>query len=161
MRHKPLFASSTGGPSSPGTQTLTRQWVCHLSVNLHHARALSLRTYLDGRSRLQGHVSISPSCWVAVAVCERASEAARVHANDVTSDFYGPVIIVHGKGEVVRLVPISVEVKAVLASAFKVSPFGWAFPNMNDMRLHVTGAALSKACRPYLEGHTFHALRHR
>lgn len=91
----------------------------------------------------------------------RASEVVSVHIDDIGSDMYGDVLAVHGKGERLRLIPVGSEVTNALAVAFRESPYGWAFPNMNDMTKHVQGAAISRNCRPYLEGHTFHALRHR
>lgn len=91
----------------------------------------------------------------------RAGEVAQVHERDMGEDLLGPSLLVHGKGGKDRMVPLGGELVEALGAAFAESPHGWAVPSLNDMTTHVSGARVSRMCRPYLQGHTFHALRHR
>lgn len=86
----------------------------------------------------------------------RRGEIARVHSTDVLDTPDGPALLVHGKGDKERVVPLL----PGTAAALRARPAGWAFPNGKGSHLtagHV-GVLISRAL-PI--GTTPHQLRHR
>lgn len=87
----------------------------------------------------------------------RRAEISRVHTRDLLRDPCGWSLLVHGKGDKERVVPLLDEV----AQAIRETPAGWLFPNGHGG--HVTPAHLGKVLRSVLspDGITPHQLRHR
>lgn len=87
----------------------------------------------------------------------RRGEVARVHSRDLVPDLAGWSLVVHGKGNRDRLVPMTDE----LASSLRDwCPEGWAFPG--DDGGHLSPAWVGKlVSRALPEGVTMHQLRHR
>jgi integrase len=84
----------------------------------------------------------------------RRGEIARVHAHDVQPDLLGWSLRVHGKGGVVRMVPLLDELAEMLRSRA-----GFVFPGRIGGHLspHYVGKLISAALGP---GWTAHPLRH-
>ncbi len=96
----------------------------------------------------------------------RRGEVARVHTGDVIEGMAGPQLVVHGKGNKVRVVPISDGLAALVrlgaAGHTEGAPgTGWLFPYL-DSSDHLSepwvGALISRVLP---EGVTPHGLRHR
>ncbi|MFB9378623.1 tyrosine-type recombinase/integrase [Kineococcus gynurae] len=86
----------------------------------------------------------------------RRAEIAHVHTRDVEEDLLGFALRVHGKGDVVRRVPLTDD----LARALRAAPPGWVFPSPGGG--HLTPAHVGKLVSTLLpEGWTTHTLRHR
>jgi len=88
----------------------------------------------------------------------RRGEIARVHRRDLLADLAGITLVVHGKGDRVRLVPLSPslgrEVERVLAGR------DWLLPGPGGS--HMTARHVGKLGSQWLpEGVTLHQLRHR
>ena len=88
----------------------------------------------------------------------RRGEIARVHRRDLLADLAGVTLVVHGKGDRVRLVPLSPslgrEVARVLAGR------DWLLPGPGGS--HMTARHVGKLGSQWLpEGVTLHQLRHR
>ncbi len=89
----------------------------------------------------------------------RRAEIAQIHRRDLTSDLLGRSLIVHGKGGVVRVVPLpgplALEVEAACAAGH-----GYAFPG--EISGHLSARWVGKlATRALPEGWSLHSLRHR
>lgn len=85
----------------------------------------------------------------------RRGEIARVHSDDVVADSAGPSLIVRGKGDKQRIVPISED----LAKRITAAP-GWLFPGR--WRGHVEKSYVSRHLTRLLpDGWGPHSLRHR
>lgn len=85
----------------------------------------------------------------------RCCEIAAVHSDDVTEDFVGHSLIVHGKGRKERVVPLRGE----LVSLLQQLPEGYVFPG--DDGGHLSAAYVSKLIsRALPQGITAHQLRH-
>lgn len=86
----------------------------------------------------------------------RRGEVARVHSDDVVTDLDGWSLVVHGKGDRTRLVPLS----PVLARELRALPPGWAFPGDDGGHLSPrwVGKLVGRLLPP---GMTMHGLRHR
>ncbi len=86
----------------------------------------------------------------------RRGEVARVHSRDVLDDDGGWSLLVHGKGNRDRVVPMP----DPLADAIRSRPAGYLFPGDDDGHLSPkrVGALVSGLLPP---GVTMHALRHR
>lgn len=82
----------------------------------------------------------------------RRTEVAQVHRNDLMS---GPQLIVHGKGNKDRLIPISAELAEAIGAAD-----GWLFPSRQGGHLtpNMVGTLISNALPDHWTAHT---LRHR
>jgi len=86
----------------------------------------------------------------------RRSEVARVHTRDVVEDLDGWSLRVTGKGQHIRVVPLS----PALARELRTLPAGWAFPGPAGG--HLTPAHVGKLISRQLpEGWAAHTLRHR
>jgi integrase len=86
----------------------------------------------------------------------RRGEVALCHRDDLIADPRGPSLIVHGKGQKQRVVPISDS----LADAIRQQcASGFVFPGQIDGHLSVNyvGILISRLMPP---GHSMHALRH-
>lgn len=88
----------------------------------------------------------------------RRGEIARVHRRDLLADLAGITLVVHGKGDRVRLVPLSPslgrEVERVLTGR------DWLLPGPGGS--HMTARHVGKLGSQWLpEGVTLHQLRHR
>lgn len=86
----------------------------------------------------------------------RRGEIARVHADDLIASRYGADLLVHGKGEKTRLVPVP----PGLAGVIRLEEPGYLFPGGDHGHLsaHYVGLLASRA----LPGAwTLHSLRHR
>lgn len=86
----------------------------------------------------------------------RRAEVACVHSNDLIQDLTGWSLIVHGKGNKIRVVPLP----AVVARRLRELPEGYAFPGGDDGHLSPwwVGTLISRLLP---EGWTMHTLRHR
>jgi len=88
----------------------------------------------------------------------RRAEVACVHSDDLVNGIDGAELIVHGKGNKQRVVPITVTLAAEIA---KATPFGgFLFPGKIDghMSADRVGHLVSKVMPP---GWSMHKLRHR
>lgn len=88
----------------------------------------------------------------------RRGEIARIHADDLHEDLDGPALLVHGKGDKLRIVPLSEGLSAALRLR---SGGGWVFPgswgpgHLSPRR--VGELAIAALPAPW----TLHKLRHR
>lgn len=90
----------------------------------------------------------------------RRAEIAGIRGADVITDnFGGQSLIVNGKGDKQRLVPISNE----LAARIRQAGDGWLFPSRNDHGVsHLSPGRVGKIISPALpNGYSTHSLRHR
>lgn len=87
----------------------------------------------------------------------RRGEIAQVHADDIGEDLFGPTLLVRGKGERRRTVPIS----SGLAAAVRLrAGGGWLFPGAIDG--HLSARWVGKLAAQVLPaGWSLHSLRHR
>ena len=86
----------------------------------------------------------------------RRGEIARVHSDDLIEEAGGWSLRVHGKGDKIRVVPLSDDV----ALELMVLPSGWAFPGQVDG--HLSPEYVGKLVSRLLpDGWTTHTLRHR
>ncbi|SKT96139.1 tyrosine-type recombinase/integrase [Mycobacteroides abscessus] len=95
----------------------------------------------------------------------RRAEVAQVHTSDLIESFDGYQLIVHGKGNKKRVIPITDEIAAMIQRGAAghtpgCSPTGWLFPGDNNGHLSArwVGTLCSKAMP---EVWTMHKLRHR
>lgn len=98
----------------------------------------------------------------------RRTEVAKVHTRDVLESFDGYQLLVHGKGDKDRVVPISDDLAAlILAGAAGHSPEmaaygpeGYLFPGDDDG--HLSPRWVGRLCSDAMpDGWTMHTLRHR
>lgn len=88
----------------------------------------------------------------------RRGEMVRVHARDIISDLTGYSLIVHGKGNRIRIVPLNDSLARKLREV--TSHGGYAFPG--DDNGHLSAGWLGRLIsRALPQGVTPHALRHR
>lgn len=86
----------------------------------------------------------------------RRAEIAKVHTRDIEPDLLGASLVVQGKGDVVRRVPLSTPLRVMLA---ELEP-GWAFPSAHGG--HLSPAYVGKIVSGLLgPDWTAHSLRHR
>lgn len=86
----------------------------------------------------------------------RRGEISRVHSRDVVQEFDGWSLIVHGKGDKIRTVPLTAPALAEL----RALPAGYAFPGQDDG--HLSARWVGKLLKRHLpDGFTGHKLRHR
>lgn len=86
----------------------------------------------------------------------RCREICLVHTSHVTDGIDGPYLLINGKGDKLRNVPILPEIAAEIRRA----PEGWLFPGLIDG--HLSAAYVSKLIsRALPDGVTAHMLRHR
>jgi site-specific recombinase XerD len=108
---------------------------------------LGLETF-DTRSRLMIRLAAQTGL--------RCCEIAVVSTTDLMEDLVGWSLLVHGKGDKQRVVPLS----DALASAIKNAPAGYLFPGR--IAGHLSAGHVSKlVSRALPEGVTAHPLRHR
>lgn len=87
----------------------------------------------------------------------RVSEIARMHRLDVLTSAHGFSLLVHGKGEKDRVVPMPDS----LASKI-LDRSGWIFPSLNDESQHLSPGHVGKLISLAADGKfTAHQLRHR
>lgn len=86
----------------------------------------------------------------------RCREIALVHGRDLVRDLAGWSLIVHGKGDRVRFVPLPDDLAADIALT---AESGWLFPGQIDG--HLSAHYVSKLISRALPGATAHQLRHR
>lgn len=84
----------------------------------------------------------------------RCREIALVHSDDLVRDLAGWSLIVHGKGDRTRHVPLTEDLALELRTYE-----GWVFPGQIDG--HLSAAYVSKLLSRVLPGATAHQLRHR
>lgn len=102
----------------------------------------------DARARLM--IRLACECGL------RRAEVAQVHSRDVERDLGGWSLVVHGKGNRARLIPLPLSVATDLA---RLGP-GYAFPG-NDGG-HLSARWVGRIIRDLLgDGYTMHGLRHR
>jgi len=95
----------------------------------------------------------------------RRAEVAQVHTKDLREGFDGPQLLVHGKGNRERVVPITDELAELIgAGAAGHTPGerrdGWLFPGDDDG--HLSARWVGRLCADAMpEGWTMHTLRHR
>lgn len=89
----------------------------------------------------------------------RRAEVAQVHARDLVQDLTGWSLVVHGKGQRERLVPLGAGLAFALRARVHENG-GWAFPG--DDGGHLSPRWVGKLITRLLPGdHTMHGLRHR
>lgn len=87
----------------------------------------------------------------------RRSEVAQVHTRDLLDDLVGWSLVVHGKGDKERVVPLP----GSLARSIQDAPAGYLFPGDWGPG-HLSPAYVGKRIRDLMpEGWTMHTLRHR
>lgn len=87
----------------------------------------------------------------------RRSEVAQVHTRDLLDDLVGWSLIVHGKGDKERVVPLP----GSLARSIQDAPTGYLFPGDWGPG-HLSPAYVGKRIRDLMpDGWTMHTLRHR
>ncbi|MDM3920570.1 tyrosine-type recombinase/integrase [Mycobacteroides abscessus subsp. abscessus] len=95
----------------------------------------------------------------------RRAEVAQVHTNDLIESFDGYQLLVHGKGNKNRVIPITDEIAAMIQRGAAghtpgCSPTGWLFPG-NDSG-HLSPRWVGTLCTKVMpEVWTMHKLRHR
>lgn len=86
----------------------------------------------------------------------RRGEIARIHSNDLTEDLLGWSLLVKGKGDKARVVPLT----AGIAKDLNELPYGWAFPG--KIEGHLSPRRVGELAAEAMEDHwTLHTLRHR
>ncbi|WP_245599473.1 tyrosine-type recombinase/integrase [Nakamurella lactea] len=86
----------------------------------------------------------------------RRAEVAVIQSDDLIEDLYGWSLVVHGKGDRDRVVPLP----ASLAAELRSHEPGFLFPG-NEAG-HLSPRWVGKLCTRYLPDHwTMHSLRHR
>jgi integrase/recombinase XerC len=86
----------------------------------------------------------------------RRAEVAVVHSDDLSQDLVGWSLLVHGKGNRERMVPLSPS----LALALRAEGYGFVFPGDDDG--HLSPRWVGKLMTNLIpEGFTMHSLRHR
>ena len=94
---------------------------------------------------------------LAAEVGMRRTEVARVHTTDLLDDLVGWSLVVHGKGDKERVVPLP----GSLARIIQDAPWGYLFPGDWGPG-HLSPAYVGKLTRDLLPGAwTMHTLRHR
>lgn len=89
----------------------------------------------------------------------RRGEIARIHQADISRDLSGYSLIVHGKGQKNRLLPLPHGLAQALLDTVTANS-GWAFPNHTTGH-HLTPGTISKLASTVLPpGWTLHTLRH-
>lgn len=86
----------------------------------------------------------------------RRAEIAGIHSRDLVDDLLGWSLVVHGKGDRDRVVPLPV----AIALELRAQPEGWVFPGDDDGHLSPRWVGRVTA-RLLPEGWTLHTLRHR
>jgi len=88
----------------------------------------------------------------------RRGEVARIHARDLERDLLGWTLVVHGKGERTRRLPVTDSLPAAIRLA--ASPSGWLFPGRENGHLsaHWVGKLVARALP---NAWAMHSLRHR
>lgn len=85
----------------------------------------------------------------------RRAEIARIHSRDLVHTATGPSLVVHGKGDHIRIVPITDSLAALILDAG-----GWVFPSIRGK--HLEPKTIGMMCSRLLGDHvTVHQLRHR
>ncbi|PWG65043.1 integrase [Bifidobacterium callitrichidarum] len=90
----------------------------------------------------------------------RRSEIAGIRGTDIITDGFGnQSLVVRGKGDKQRLVPLSPR----LAARISLAGDGWLFPSRNDHgESHLSPGRVGKIIGPALpDGYSTHSLRHR
>lgn len=85
----------------------------------------------------------------------RCREIALVHTDDIVRDLLGSSLVVHGKGDRIRHVPLPDDLARTLAGM----PAGFVFPGRDDG--HLSAHYVSKLISRAMPGATAHQLRHR
>lgn len=89
----------------------------------------------------------------------RRAEVAQVHLRDISIDDYGVTLIVHGKGDKLREVPLGAGLARELRLAC-IANGGWAFPSF--IGNHLTADRVGHlVARELPQGWSMHSLRHR
>lgn len=95
----------------------------------------------------------------------RRAEVAQVATSDLTEEFEGYVLVVHGKGGKIRTLPVSDELGAAIAAGpaghtAGEPAAGYLFPGDDDG--HLSPRWVGRLCREAMpDGWTMHKLRHR
>lgn len=111
------------------------------------------------------HPRVTLMLRLAVEAGLRRAEVAQVSTDDLIDGFDGAQLIVHGKGNRQRLIPITDELAdAIRAGAPGHTPgsvdTGWLFPGNEDG--HLSARYVGKLCAQAMPGvWTMHSLRHR
>lgn len=91
----------------------------------------------------------------------RRGEISRVNIDDVRESRGGPELLVHGKGNHERMVPITSDIAALIVKT-ATGAAGWLFPSRLDPANHVTPEWVGISCARVLPGSwSLHKLRHR
>jgi integrase/recombinase XerC len=116
-------------------------------------RPMPARVYLEAKVR----GSVDEQLWLELAYDHgmRRTEIALVHSRDLVEDLIGWSLIVHGKGSIERVTPLT----PGAARKLRDRPAGYAFPG--DDEGHISPRWLGKRVNRLLEGEwTMHAGRH-
>lgn len=107
----------------------------------------------------QALAAADPRTWLLLMLGSRQGlrrgEMARIHTDDILRDDDGWSLIVHGKGDKDRVVPLL----PAIAAALRARPAGWIFPNGKGGP--ITSAHVGVLIRRVLHGASAHQLRHR
>lgn len=87
----------------------------------------------------------------------RRGEVARVHADDLVRDLLGWSLVVHGKGDRIRVVPLGEDLARVVSERARG---GWLLPGAGGGG-HMTPGAVGHKVGRALGQYTMHSLRHR
>lgn len=90
----------------------------------------------------------------------RRAEIARVNLRDLVEDLAGWSLLVHGKGDKDRLLPLTDEIARAIRRACMASPGGWMLPGQIDGHLSPRYVGIL-ATKVLPDGWTLHTLRHR
>jgi integrase len=108
------------------------------------------RAIHDANPRARLMIRLATECGM------RRAEVAQVHTRDLERDLIGWSLVVHGKGNKVRVVPL---VPAIVRE-LQALPSGYAFPGADDG--HLSPRWVGRIIRDLLgDGYTMHGLRHR
>lgn len=118
-----------------------------------HARPAPKSVYLEALARSDHRTRLILR--LAAELGLRRAEVAQVHSSDVQEDLYGYSLVVHGKGNRTRVIPLPDGLAIKIRNAD-----GWLFPG--DDNGHLSPRYVGKlATRVLNGGWTLHTLRHR
>lgn len=115
-------------------------------------------------AQLAADIRVTLMLRLAAEVGLRRAEVAQVHSRDLRHGTGGAQLLIHGKGNRQRLVPITDSLAALVEAGAAghtpgASPNGWLFPGRSGHLHPKTVGALCSAAMP--EIWTLHTLRHR
>ncbi|WOC12525.1 tyrosine-type recombinase/integrase [Gordonia sp. MP11Mi] len=123
------------------------------------ARPASSQDYRDALARADDRQTVI--LMLAAEMGLRRAEVAQVHANDILDTDDGPSLIIHGKGDKKRLVPMTPRMYRVVRNTLKSYGNGYLLPGATAGS-HLTPAYVARLAVQVLPDRvTLHQLRHR